>query len=908
MRPIYNPIHTASKPKAETQSNKQTPAAPNTPAKNPRVVQKHSDAPQASLAAAPVLAQNNPPKASPKPLVFRDVGNQDLANLIKDESAFNAALQDGSIFEMRSPNANALVAACHFKKFDWATKLLEHPLAEEAFLKDSNTIASTLNKLFDYDYYSENTLYSLLKTFMQRINVKALEEGFPATQKPNLASEIFKHFSKIFTYYKDSENLKKLLSGLNDFHRSQCCEASLGLFKGKINPSKIPDCFRNILEVGIRPDKTWINSFLSDQIKYSKSTSRFVFEMLTLLKDKNIISEKDGIERDYLLEIYPKVQKSYHTEPKINFLSHIKTRNIQILSPEQEQGMIQSMILDSLFIYKKEEASERKPIIEAIFSYIKESEAKDMFDAKFIHNFFFKEEYLNKDWNPLTADYANWLLDKITNILGKEHFTQCIENPSILSEFLLKNQYLSSCFKIDSLIRRGANPMAKIDPESPDTVLNLALSLDIHRSLAQSQDPEYKQFVLETMFGLKSAKLTGGYEGSSIPIIEQAFEAFLKTFPTRLDPAILERIQQTSAQSKSFFNRKDLLEHFVKNPDDSEAIQVAYLGADKHAYAYLIYKDILIETQRAEETTLLEGSDNALFYFTNANSFDTQKVRAIQVLPLDKEEAKAILKAENPKKPIDKSVLRLGKNSIAFCKANAHPIKDVGPLLNNLGLETSWSIIKDPKQQKKVALAEILTTLGYLENDGSGATVEAFKDKESSQIAQDLARDTAINPKDLINWLEDSSISKIDCLKNVLDALGITKKSLYYISDTDRKDPLAKIAFEKTPQKTGNCYFTTPLLNVGGLMWWATVLEKAKQQGITVDREHMAQNPEFYKAIYTEVEPTYKEFVKFMKLNAWEDYKNRFGTLPTPAMQAELDEKLAKLQNSNTLGDSDEDL
>ncbi len=131
---------------------------------------------------------------------------------------------------------------------------------------------------------------------------------------------------------------------------------------------------------------------------------------------------------------------------------------------------------------------------------------------------------------------------------------------------------------------------------------------------------------------------------------------------------------------------------------------------------------------------------------------------------------------------------------------------------------------------------------------------------------------------------------------------------MYYVSDADRKDPLAAIAFEKTPQKTGNCYFASPMLNFGALMWWATVLERAKEQGITVTREHVGQNPEFYKAIYKEVEPTYKELVRFMKLNAWKDYQHHFGKLTNPEMQAEIEAKVAKLKSSSYLADSEEDV
>ncbi len=906
MRPIYNPIHTSSKPKNETQSNKQPPAAPNSPGQNSSVVQNHSDAPQASLVGAPALGQEVQPKAKLKPLVFRDVSDQDLKNLINNEETFSHAMQNGSIFGMRSPNANALAAACRLQKFGFAIQLLGHPLAEEAFLEDTAGIANILARLDLMNNYDESKLKSFLRTLIQGVNIQKIEEYFSEKKQHNSIIPILVGLSQFFTYNHDNESLKKLLFSIKKADHLQCCEASLELFHGRINAGNILQSLECILEAGIKPSKEWCHSVLLNRMGTCSLDHLVIFEMLTAFNHKNLISKEDNIERDVLLKIYKKTQERTLLDCAFNLLNYTHKRKINILKKEEKKEIIHQVffsIISSFSYDEKDIPAELKDKTEKLFESIEVSEAKDVFNAELINHFFTRIPRVMLDWKPLQAEYVDWILDRMISTLGEEHFINCIETSSLLRkvvECLVPNP-----LKIKSLIQRGANPMVKIDSKTyPDPLLNLGVSLDIQRCLAQSQHPEYKAFVLSTMFGLKSAGLLGSNPASSVPIIEKGFEAFLEAFPSKLDSAVIDRIQKAYIQSVRFDKRQDLLKHFAESPREPDTIQLAYLDADSHTYAYVMYQDMLIETQRSEEDSML-ANDNQLFYMTNATAFDGEKVRAIQMLPIDKAEARNLIEQSNS---INDYHLRFGKDTVGFCQKHGTPIKDLGPLLEHLGLETSFSTITDPLQQKKVALGEIFQSLGYLEKDGSGAILDTFKDKDSAELVQNLVQDTDLDPQTLTTWLENPSLSKIDFLKKALDILGITQKKLYYVSDADRQDPLAAIAFEKTPQKTGNCYFASPMLNFGALMWWATVLERTKQQNITVTREHVGQNPEFYKAIYKEVEPTYKELVRFMKLNAWEDYQQQFGKLSNPEMQAELEAKVAKLKSPSYLQDSEEEI
>ncbi len=908
MRPIYTPPSFDKKPSPQTASKQSASKEAHLKAKTEAAVKEQASSTKNALASSPALAGK--PQALAKSLVFRTVTSQELLNLMNDDSGVEAAIQDGSIFEMQFQRGNALNVACHLEKFDLATRLLEHPLAGEAFLKDKARMAHLLHALFYKTTRKPEEAYAFLKTFIQQVNLQSLDTYIKQEMAFEFNGNLFSNLISRFFRYKDTQGLKDFLGkldGENKLHvlklvRNDCIQAIT------TQKENFLSFFQELIAEGIVvTDKDFYTHLIDTSGKDAASR----LGMLDFIKRERLITSQDGIEAPILSNIAHDSFDSDRLDNLIGVLQYSISKHINVFDKKEDLLRVGLLTLLRKLpgdLGRSESSEMIEPLkekIKSIFDYIQSFGHKAIFDNDFIQSFL---DACTGASNKHQEHYFNDILDQITALLGKEKFLQYIENPSILGKFLINHintKDVSVLSIIKSLIERGANPMVEIDPEtSPYPLLNLKIFLDVQRCLAQSQHRDYKAFVLATIFGLKSARLPGGNCTSSAPIIEKGFEAFLKAFPSKLDSPVIGRIQKAYTQSMSFDNRKDLLKHFEESPADPDTIQIAYLNADGHVYAYVMYQDMLIETQRSEEPHMLVNG-NQLFYMTNATTVDGEKVRAIQMLPIDKAEAQNLLKESAT---IEDYHLRFGEDTISFCQKYGTLIEDLGPLLEHLGLETSFSTLTDPLQQKKVALGEIFQILGYLEKDGSGAILDALKDKDSAELAYALKKSTNLDAETFISWLEDPSLSKVDFLKKVLDTLGITKKKLYYVSDADRKDPLAAIAFEKTPQKTGNCYFASPMLNFGALMWWATVLERAKEQGITVTCEHVGQNPEFYKAIYKEVEPTYKELVRFMKLNSREDYQQRFGKLSNPEMQAEIEAKVAKFKSPSYLADSEEDV
>ncbi len=905
MNPIYQAPSFDKKPSPQTASEEA-----HLKAKAQAEIQEQPSGPSSlknALASSPALGKKA--EVSPKPIVFRTVRSQELLNLMKDDSALEKSIQDGSIFEMQWSEGNALRVACHLDKFDLATRLLEHPLADEAFLKDKPRMAHLLGTLFTKPTTEE--AHAFLKTFIQRIDLQALNTYTEQEMSLEFNWDLFSNLTSKFVTHQDIQGLKDCLGKLN-VENKLCFSENLRYHCiQQINTQKenFLDFFRELIGEGIViADEAFYTALIGASNKDISSQ----LSILDFIKREKLITPEDGMDASILLNMAHDSFRGDRLDALIGVLQYSMSKNIDAFGQKEDKlrvdllALLGELVRDLRVIESSKTLEPLKEKTKLIFDYIKFFGHEAIFDNQFMK--YFLDNY-NGTLNTHQDPYYNYILDQITDLLGKEKFLQCIETASVLRGFVIDascEKDSSSLSILKSLIARGANPMVEIDSKEdhPYPLLNAKVSLDAQRCLAQSQHPDYKAFVLSTMFGLKSSRLPGGNSGSSIPIIETGFETFLKAFPSKLDSAVIDRIQKAYTQSMRFYKRQDLLKHFVESPTESDTIQLAYLESDNHAYAYVMYQGMLIETQRSEEDSMLVNGDQ-LFYMTNATTFDAEKVRATQMLPIDKAEARNLIEQSNSIKDYH---LRFGEDAVSFCQKQGTLIEDLALLLEPLGLDTFFSTITDPLQQKKIALGEILQIFGYLKQDGSGAILDALKDKDSAELARILTKATKLDSNTFISWIEDTSLSKVDFLKKVLDALGITKKKLYYVSDGDRKDPLAAIAFEKTPQKTGNCYFASPMLNFGALMWWATVLEKAKKEGITVTREHVGQNPEFYKAIYKEVEPTYKELVRFMKLNAWEDYQQKFGKLPNPEMQAELEHKVAKLKSPSYLADSEEDV
>lgn len=903
MRPIYTPPSFEKKSSSQTASNKSASKEAHLKAKAEAAVKEQPSSVSSTknaLASSPALA------GKPKTLVLQ----------ISEVKKIIHLAHEGKI--------DAVLGCMNDDTFKF-------------FFKNPNHAAELAFQLLNNDSQQDREIYTVLKEILPHITIHDLENFLH--NQDIFTVETIKIIEKIILtllQFEDYQGLKNIIDKwdnkpledffMSEFTKDYICNLLLKLLAKqdiffvisvleKINQEKI-----------YNPDISFLKLSISSLI-YKSRDFDLAFEYIDSLEAKRLIPEPQDKNLIQLLEtvcshcldlndlskVLPYIQKKEVVPDSIAY------EILKILFTDLNSADNNATILNNNTLEKQ---------LTTIFQYIEHFQ---------LHNWLSENLTLfDLDVNDLKIGHTGYyklVFDKAEELLGKERFLKCMDDSLILGTLLT---YLNSGINSDQintllsfiqiLIEKGMNPVFKtslehiyikrsydtssLDPSDKKILPSLLFTsnLEAQRCIAQSQHREYKEFVLGTLFSLKNAGLVGGYSSISAPMIEKGFESFLKAFPSSFDPAILQRIKEAYASSLNLNRREDLLENLLNNKIDSEAIQFIYLSAERHAYAYLLYKDILIESQRSTLKHSWTTKTNKILYLTNAPRLGEKKVRAIQLLPIDKTKAKALLEKQDPQDPyISHEDIRFEETVLTVMNEQSKIEHNLDRFLNSLGLETDLIDLTDPDQQKKIALAELLHFFGYLPIR-SGTIDYSLKDKSSAEVADTLTTFTLFNSDRIAQLLEDKNLSKLEFLKKVLETPRIPKKKLYYVSDADRKDPLAAIAFEKTPQKTGNCYFASPMLNFGALIWWATVLERAKQEGITVTREHVGQNPEFYKAIYQEVEPTYKELVRFIKLNAWEDYQERFGKLQNPAMQAEIEAKVAKLKSPSYLAGPAEDI